>query len=231
MSATGQWHRKQRENWNVSLPDLYGTVLPELHASQRIHIRRWRFATNNRRIIWKCLHSYTIQNAIHDKAVLDFRLSIMVLKIWQMKRTAARWQWSTYVKGIGCNFKQILLQIRLSERKGNDIWVHAYNQIHSGCTEILWAAYQGKERRNFSCDWWENQTGASGFSKLPSPILLPKMKKAPIVTRKMQKSLNDYNDMFGTKYEMSQIQSYNGNLNKRLARKMLDLRADENSWI
>ena len=29
----------------------------------------------------KCLHSYTIQNAIHDKAVLDFRLSIMVLKI------------------------------------------------------------------------------------------------------------------------------------------------------
>ena len=36
---------------------------------------------------------------------------------------------------------------------------------------------------------------------------------------KMQKSLNDYNGMFGTKYEMSQIQSYNGNLNKRLARK------------
>ena len=36
---------------------------------------------------------------------------------------------------------------------------------------------------------------------------------------KMQKSLNDYNDMFGTKYEMSQIQSYNANLNKRLARK------------
>lgn len=36
---------------------------------------------------------------------------------------------------------------------------------------------------------------------------------------KMQKSLDDYNGMFGTKYEMSQIQSYNGNLNKRLARK------------
>ena len=36
---------------------------------------------------------------------------------------------------------------------------------------------------------------------------------------KMQKSLNDYNEMFGTKYELSQIQGYNGNLNKRLARK------------
>ena len=35
----------------------------------------------------------------------------------------------------------------------------------------------------------------------------------------MQKSLNDYNEMFGTKYELSQIQGYNGNLNKRLARK------------
>lgn len=36
---------------------------------------------------------------------------------------------------------------------------------------------------------------------------------------KMQKSLDDYNRMFSTKYELSQIQGYNGNLNKRLARK------------
>ena len=35
----------------------------------------------------------------------------------------------------------------------------------------------------------------------------------------MQESLDDYNKMFGTKYEISQIQGYNGNLNKRLARK------------
>lgn len=35
----------------------------------------------------------------------------------------------------------------------------------------------------------------------------------------MQKSLDDYNGMFGTTYELSQIQAYNGNLNKRLARK------------
>ena len=36
---------------------------------------------------------------------------------------------------------------------------------------------------------------------------------------KMQKSLEEYNKMFGTTYEISQIQAYNGNLNKRLARK------------
>ena len=35
----------------------------------------------------------------------------------------------------------------------------------------------------------------------------------------MQKSLEDYNGMFGTKYDLSQIQGYNANLNKRLARK------------
>ena len=35
----------------------------------------------------------------------------------------------------------------------------------------------------------------------------------------MQKSLDDYNRMFGTKYDLSQIQSYNANLNKRFARK------------
>ena len=36
---------------------------------------------------------------------------------------------------------------------------------------------------------------------------------------KMKKSIDDYNKMFGTKFDISQIQSYNGNLNKRLARK------------
>ena len=36
---------------------------------------------------------------------------------------------------------------------------------------------------------------------------------------KMQQSLDDYNGMFGTKFEISQIQGYNSNLNKRLARK------------
>ena len=35
----------------------------------------------------------------------------------------------------------------------------------------------------------------------------------------MQSSLDDYNKMFDTKYEISQIQGYNANLNKRLARK------------
>lgn len=35
----------------------------------------------------------------------------------------------------------------------------------------------------------------------------------------MQGSLDDYNKMFDTKYEISQIQGYNANLNKRLARK------------
>jgi type I restriction enzyme R subunit len=37
--------------------------------------------------------------------------------------------------------------------------------------------------------------------------------------QKMQGSLEDYNNMFGTKFDVSQIQAYNGNLNKRLARK------------
>ena len=37
--------------------------------------------------------------------------------------------------------------------------------------------------------------------------------------QKMQDSLDDYNEMFGTKYDLAQIQGYNANLNKRLARK------------
>lgn len=36
---------------------------------------------------------------------------------------------------------------------------------------------------------------------------------------KMKESLDDYNQMFSTTYDLSQIQIYNDNLNKRLARK------------
>ena len=36
---------------------------------------------------------------------------------------------------------------------------------------------------------------------------------------KMLESLDDYYEMFGKKYELSQIQTYNENLNNRLARK------------
>lgn len=37
--------------------------------------------------------------------------------------------------------------------------------------------------------------------------------------QKMQESLDDYNKMFGTKFDLTQIQTYNENLNKRLSRK------------
>lgn len=36
---------------------------------------------------------------------------------------------------------------------------------------------------------------------------------------KMKQSLDDYNAMFDTKFDISQITSYNSNLNKRLSRK------------
>ena len=48
---------------------------------------------------------------------------------------------------------------------------------------------------------------------------------------KMKESLDDYNQMFSTTYDLSQIQIYNDNLNKRLARKMLNIRAEGNSLI
>lgn len=47
--------------------------------------------------------------------------------------------------------------------------------------------------------------------------------------QKMQKSLDDYNGMFGTKYELSQIQGYNGNLTKDWRERMQSLRVEMNS--
>ena len=46
--------------------------------------------------------------------------------------------------------------------------------------------------------------------------------------QKMQKSLKDYDEMFGTNSDLSRIQTYNENLNQRLARK---IKISQRSWI
>lgn len=48
---------------------------------------------------------------------------------------------------------------------------------------------------------------------------------------KMQKSLNDYNEMFGTKFDLSQIQSYNENLTNDWHEKTKSIRAEIHNWI
>lgn len=47
----------------------------------------------------------------------------------------------------------------------------------------------------------------------------------------MQKSIDDYNGMFGTNYKIDGINAYNRNLNERLARKDKNIAIEANSWI
>ena len=67
-------HKNQRELEHF-LEDLYGMDLPARQDFRRIHIHSWEICHVQRRIcMGKCLHKYTIQNAIHDNAVLGFQV-------------------------------------------------------------------------------------------------------------------------------------------------------------
>ena len=58
------------------------------------------------------------------------------------------------------------------------------------------------------------------FPKFAITYSISENKEGSMVNQdKMKVAFDDYNKMFGTKYDISQIQGYNANLNKRLARK------------
>ena len=105
--------------------------------------------------------------------------------------------------------------------KGMTYEVHAYNQVpfrwHRNIMSCLTRVKNGET--TLVIDEKIKQV-LPDFPKFAITYSVTENEEGSHVNQeKMQKSLDDYNDMFGTKYELSQIQSYNGNLNKRLARK------------
>lgn len=169
----------------------------------------------------KCLHSYTIQNAIHDKAVLGFQVEhngpknmtdetdsgqydneAHMLKVLDVILNKSYYKLG-FQNGKGMTYECMLTtkSIRVAQK-----YYELLTRVKNGETSLV----IDEKIRQVLPD----------FPKFAITYSVTENEEGSHVNQeKMQKSLNDYNGMFGTKYEMSQIQSYNGNLNKRLARK------------
>lgn len=169
----------------------------------------------------KCLHSYTIQDAIHDKAVLGFQVEhngpknmtdetdssqydneAHMLKVLDVILNKSYYKLG-FQNGKGMTYECMLTtkSIRVAQK-----YYELLTRVKNGETSLV----IDEKIRQVLPD----------FPKFAITYSVTENEEGSHVNQeKMQKSLNDYNGMFGTKYEMSQIQSYNGNLNKRLARK------------
>lgn len=167
------------------------------------------------------LHKYTIQNAIHDNAVLGFQVEhngpkdiadetdknaydneAHMLKVLDVILNKSYHKLG-FQNGRGMTYEGLLTtsSIQLAQK-----YYELLAKVKRGETSLV---IDEKIKRVLP-----------DFPKFAITYSVSENEEGSQVNQqKMQASLDDYNEMFGTKYELSQIQGYNGNLNKRLARK------------
>lgn len=169
----------------------------------------------------KCLHSYTIQNAIHDKAVLGFQVEHNGPKNMTDETDSSQYDNEAHMlKVLDVILNKPYYKLGFQNGKGMTyecMLTTKSIQVAQKYYELLTRVKNGET--SLVIDEKIRQV-LPDFPKFAITYSVTENEEGSHVNQeKMQKSLNDYNGMFGTKYEMSQIQSYNGNLNKRLARK------------
>ena len=167
------------------------------------------------------LHKYTIQNAIHDKAVLGFQVEHNGPKNLENETDVSLYDNEKHMlkvleviinksynklgfnNGKGQTYEAILTtnSIQMAQ-KYYDLLVRVKNgETPLVIDEKIKQVLPDFPKFAITYSVTENEEGSQ------------------VNQQKMQCALDDYNKMFGTKYEVSQIQGYNSNLNKRLARK------------
>lgn len=167
------------------------------------------------------LHKYTIQNAIHDKAVLGFQVEHNGPKDVEDETDSSVYDNETHMLKV--------LDIILNKSYHKLGFQNGKGQTYEGLltTSSIQRAQQYYELltrvKNGETSLTINERIKQVLPDFPKFAITYSVTEneegSQVNQEKMQNSLDDYNGMFGTKYELSQIQGYNGNLNKRLARK------------
>ena len=167
------------------------------------------------------LHRYTIQNAIHDNAVLGFQVEHNGPKNISDETDAGAYENETHMLSV--------LDVILNKSYNKLGFQNGKGQTYEGL--LTTSSIQMAQKYYDLLKKVKNGETSLVIDEKIKQVLpdFPKFAITYSVTeneegshvnqQKMQESLDDYNGMFGTKYELSQIQGYNGNLNKRLARK------------
>ena len=167
------------------------------------------------------MHKYTIQNAIHDNAVLGFQVEHNGPKNISDETDSNSYDNETHMLKV--------LDIILNKSYHKLGFQNGKGQTYEGLLTTS-SIQQAQKYYELLSRVKNGETTLQIDEKIKQ--VLPDFPKFAITysvsenadgsqvnQEKMQQSIADYNQMFGTKYELSQIQGYNGNLNKRLARK------------
>lgn len=177
----------------------------------------------------KCLHKYTIKDAIRDKAVLGFQVEeeSNVSEDADESGTDARNKEYASLSHMKAVVKRILNN---SYRK-----LGIYNKDNRGYTyDAIFTTSSIKQAQKYYRIFRDVINDKDPDIKIPNRIkkVLPDFPKIAITysigengdgdeanQNEMKQSLEDYNKMFNTHYSMAELGAYNTNVNDRLARK------------
>ena len=167
------------------------------------------------------LHKYTIQNAIHDNAVLGFQVEHNGPKNISDETDSNAYENETHMlKVLEVILNKSYHKLGFQNGKGKTyeaLLTTSSIQMAQKYYELLTKVKNGET--SLVIDEKIKQV-LPDFPKFAITYSVSENEEGSHVNQqKMQGSLDDYNEMFGTKYEVSQIQGYNANLNKRLSRK------------
>ena len=167
------------------------------------------------------LHKYTIQNAIHDNAVLGFQVEHLGPKSISDETDSSAYDNEAHMlKVLDVILNKSYHKLGFQNGKGKTyeaLLTTSSIQMAQKYYALLTRVKNGET--SLVIDDKIKQV-LPDFPKFAITYSVAENEEESHVNQqKMQDSLDDYNKMFGTKYDISQIQGYNGNLNKRLARK------------
>lgn len=167
------------------------------------------------------LHRYTIQNAIHDNAVLGFQVEHNGPKTMSDETDSKLYDNEVHMlKVLDVILNKSYHKLGFQNGKGKTyeaLLTTSSIPLAQKYYELLTKVKEGNTPLRID---EKIRQVLPDFPKFAITYSVTENEEGSQVNQqKMQKSLDDYNNMFGTKFDLAQIQSYNGNLNKRLARK------------
>ncbi|MDY6309635.1 MAG: HsdR family type I site-specific deoxyribonuclease [Oribacterium sp.] len=169
----------------------------------------------------KCLHSYTIKEAIHDEAVLGFMVECLGPKGLSQEEAEQLYGTEQHMRSVlDVILNKSYTKFGLQKGRGKTyeaiLTVDSIEQAQR-YYDLLKKVVAGEDELKI-CD--AVKKALPDFPKFAITYSISENDEASKVNQdKMKESLKDYNAMFGTHYSMENIGTYNDNLNDRLTRK------------
>ncbi|MCM1184094.1 MAG: HsdR family type I site-specific deoxyribonuclease [Roseburia sp.] len=169
----------------------------------------------------KCLHSYTIKEAIHDEAVLGFMVENLGAKDLSADEAKKVYETEEHMrKVLNVILNQSYDKFGMNNGKGRTyeaILTTGSIERAQKYYDLLKKVKKGEDELKISDTV---RKALPDFPKFAITYSLSENEEISSVNQdKMKKSLKDYSEMFGCGYKMDAINAYNSNLNERLARK------------